>query len=149
LAPKMDCADKYEGPIRALPGLCAWGYRARTVRNALSNSRHVGEPKRETGAQRSNMKAYATVAQIRCICDGERRCWAGRCGGNARNRVYRLTTDMRSTQGQAPFGYSAQTIMTHSNKVKNFSNTHRIRLSSRGEMPIGVSQYVFTNLHSN
>jgi hypothetical protein len=29
-APKMECADNYEGRIRALPGLCTWGYRART-----------------------------------------------------------------------------------------------------------------------
>jgi hypothetical protein len=30
IAPKMECADNYEGRIRALPGLCTWGYRART-----------------------------------------------------------------------------------------------------------------------
>jgi hypothetical protein len=30
LAPKMECADNYGGRIRALPGLCTWGYRART-----------------------------------------------------------------------------------------------------------------------
>jgi hypothetical protein len=34
-APKMQCADKYEGRIRALPGLCTWGYRAR-IRAARS-----------------------------------------------------------------------------------------------------------------
>jgi hypothetical protein len=30
LAPKMECADNYEGRVRALPGLCTWGYRTRT-----------------------------------------------------------------------------------------------------------------------
>jgi hypothetical protein len=29
-ARKMECTDNYGGRIRALPGLCAWGYRART-----------------------------------------------------------------------------------------------------------------------
>jgi hypothetical protein len=29
-ARKMECADNYEGRIRALPGLCTWGYRACT-----------------------------------------------------------------------------------------------------------------------
>jgi hypothetical protein len=28
-APKMECADSYVGRIRAQPGLCTWGYRAR------------------------------------------------------------------------------------------------------------------------
>jgi hypothetical protein len=27
---KMECADNYEGRIRALPGLCTWDYRVRT-----------------------------------------------------------------------------------------------------------------------
>jgi hypothetical protein len=30
LAPKMECADNNGGRIRALPGLCTWGYGART-----------------------------------------------------------------------------------------------------------------------
>jgi hypothetical protein len=29
-ASKMECGDNYEGRIRALMGLCTWGYRART-----------------------------------------------------------------------------------------------------------------------
>jgi hypothetical protein len=29
-AHKLECADNYEGRIRTLPGLCTWGYRART-----------------------------------------------------------------------------------------------------------------------
>jgi hypothetical protein len=29
-ARELECADNYEGQIRALPGLCTWGYRART-----------------------------------------------------------------------------------------------------------------------
>jgi hypothetical protein len=29
-ARKMECADNYEGRVRTLPGLCTWGYRART-----------------------------------------------------------------------------------------------------------------------
>jgi hypothetical protein len=39
-APKMYCADKYGVRIQALPGLCTWGYRART--RALSNNRRAG-----------------------------------------------------------------------------------------------------------
>jgi hypothetical protein len=27
---KMECAGKYWGRVRALPGLCTWGYRSRT-----------------------------------------------------------------------------------------------------------------------
>jgi hypothetical protein len=38
--------------------------------------------------------------------------------GNARNRVCILTTGMRTTQGQAAFGYSIQTIVAYSNIVK-------------------------------
>jgi hypothetical protein len=60
------------------------------------------------------MNAYATVAQIQFISDGERRCWARRCGGN---RVCRLITNMRTTQGHATFGYNVQTIITYSNMV--------------------------------
>jgi hypothetical protein len=30
LAPNMECADNHGGRILALPGLCTWGYRART-----------------------------------------------------------------------------------------------------------------------
>jgi hypothetical protein len=30
-APKMECADKCEGRIRVVPGLCTWGHRARTL----------------------------------------------------------------------------------------------------------------------
>jgi hypothetical protein len=38
--------------------------------------------------------------------------------GNARNRVFRLTTDMRTTQGQASFGQNVQTIITYSKRFK-------------------------------
>jgi hypothetical protein len=64
------------------------------------------------------MNAYATVAHIYCIGDGRRRCWTCRCGGNARNRVCRLTTDMCITQGQAAFVHNVKSIITYSNKVK-------------------------------
>jgi hypothetical protein len=38
LAPKMERADNYGKRIRALPGLCTWGYCARTrAAHALSN----------------------------------------------------------------------------------------------------------------
>jgi hypothetical protein len=70
------------------------------------------------------MNAYATVAQIQSIADGGRRCWAGRCGGNARICVCRLTTDMRTPQGQAAFGHNVQTIITCSYMDKPFSNRY-------------------------
>jgi hypothetical protein len=91
------------------------------VRHALSNSRRAGSTKTVTCAQCRNMKVDATVAQIQCIDDGGRRCWLGRCGGNARNRVCRLTTDMRITQGQDAFGHNVQTIIIiYSYMVKTF-----------------------------
>jgi hypothetical protein len=72
--------------------------------------------------------------QYECLCDGRanarhtrrrERCWAGRCGGNARNRVSILTTDMRTTQGQTAFGHNVQTIITYYNKVNLFYNMYR------------------------
>jgi hypothetical protein len=46
---------------------------------------------------------------------GEGRCGrVGRCGRNKRNREYRLTTDMRTTKGQAAFGHNVQWIITYS-----------------------------------
>jgi hypothetical protein len=49
--------------------------------------------------------------QILCIGDGGWRCWAGRCGGNARNRVCRLAT---------AFGHNVQAIITYLYMVKTF-----------------------------
>jgi hypothetical protein len=71
------------------------------------------------------MNVDATVAQILCIGDGGRRSWAGRCGGNARNCICRLTTDMRTTQGQAAFGHNDQAIITYSYMVKQIYSRYR------------------------
>jgi hypothetical protein len=46
--------------------------------------------------------------------------WAGRCGGNARNNVCRLATDIRTTQGQASFGHHVETVTTYSKMLKTF-----------------------------
>jgi hypothetical protein len=122
LAPKMECADNYEGRIRALPGMYTWGYRARApVRLALSNMRRARWTKRVKGAQRRNMNVVATVAKKYCIGDGGRGCWACRCGQNARNRACRLTTDMRTSQGQAAFGHNVQKIRTYLN-ISSFAD---------------------------
>jgi hypothetical protein len=95
------------------------------VRHALSSTRRARFTKRVTGAQRRNMNVDATVALIYCIGDGGRRCWTRRRGGNARNRVCRLTTDIRTTQGQSDFGHNVQTIITYSKNVGTFFNRHR------------------------
>jgi hypothetical protein len=71
------------------------------------------------------MNADATVAQISCIGVGGRRFWAGRCGGNARNRVCRLRTDMRTTQGQAAFGHNVQAIINLSCMVQTSCDMYR------------------------
>jgi hypothetical protein len=41
LAPTMECADYTGGRIRALPGLCTWGYHARTRAARSFNSRRA------------------------------------------------------------------------------------------------------------
>jgi hypothetical protein len=47
-------------------------------------------------------------------------CWAGRCGGNARNNVCRLATDIRTTQGQVSFGHNVKTVTTYKKMLKTF-----------------------------
>jgi hypothetical protein len=40
--------------------------------------------------------------------------------GDARNRVYRLTADMRATEGQVAFGHIIQTVTPYSNELRTF-----------------------------
>jgi hypothetical protein len=102
------------------------------------------------------MNVDATVAQIQCIDDGGRRCWAGRCGGNARNRVCRLTTEMRTTQGQAAFGHNVQAIITSLYIVKLFQTgivgrvfSMRVeRTYSRVQTPINKFVMKYLNLRN-
>jgi hypothetical protein len=61
LVPKMECADNYGGRIRALPGLCTWGYRART-----RAARSFEQPPCWLD-EKSNGR---TTPQYECICDG-------------------------------------------------------------------------------
>jgi hypothetical protein len=121
----MECTDNCEGRVRTLPGMCTWGYRARTRAARAFKQSPCLVDERVTGAQRRNMNADAMVAQIQCIGDGGRRCLAGRCGGNARNGVFRLTTDMRTTQGQAAFGNNVLAIITYVFTVKTSCNRYR------------------------
>jgi hypothetical protein len=57
----MECADNYGGRIRALPGLCTWGYRART-RAARSFKQSLCLLDAKNNGR--------TSSQYECWCDG-------------------------------------------------------------------------------
>ena len=77
-------------------------------------------------------------------------------GGNARNRVCRLSTDTHTTQGQAAFGHDVQAIITYYFTVKTSCNmirctrifnarrTHLLRSSNSHKM-ICYAIFYFAN----
>jgi hypothetical protein len=118
----MECVVNYEGRIRALPRACVLGVIAPApVLHALQAVAALGRRGR-------------TAPQYECLCDGhtsimDRRrreeVLGGPLWGKTRNRVYRFTTDIRTTHGQTAFGDNVQTIISSSNKVKSSLNTYR------------------------
>jgi hypothetical protein len=57
----MECTDRYEGLIQALPGLCTWDNRARTraTRSLKKSPCRLGK-----------MSDMRTAPQYECLCDG-------------------------------------------------------------------------------
>jgi hypothetical protein len=65
LAPKMERADNNVGRIRALPGLCNWGYRARTRTASSSEQSPCWLEAKGNGRTTPQYEClYATVEQI-------------------------------------------------------------------------------------
>jgi hypothetical protein len=92
--------DSYGGQIRTLPDLCTWGYRARTRATRSLKQSPCWFYEKSDGR---------TIPQYKSLCGGRANTTNRRqreevldchCGKNTLNRVFRLTTDMSTTQEQ-------------------------------------------------